>query len=80
MIFIKEQLDSSQPCSCLRPADLFTRQGKLKSCIQTVADELPYGYLLHSHGLLMALIEIDGLPGLTVLKNGGSFHGELAMS
>ena len=23
----------------------------------------------------MALIEIDGLPGFTVLKNGGSFHG-----
>jgi hypothetical protein len=22
-------------------------------------------------------IEIDGLPGFTVLKTGGSFHGEL---
>ena len=28
--------------------------------------------MLHSHGLLMALIEIDGLPNL---KMGGSFHG-----
>jgi hypothetical protein len=29
------------------------------------------------HGFLMALIEIDGLPGFTVLKNGWIFHGKL---
>ena len=28
----------------------------------------------------MALIEIDGLPGFTELKHGGSFHGKLWMS
>jgi len=27
------------------------------------------------HGFSMALIEIDGLPGFTEHKNGGSFHG-----
>ena len=35
---------------------------------------IPSGYLLHSHGFSMALIEIDGLPNL---KMGGSFHGKL---
>ena len=30
------------------------------------------------HGFSMALIEIDGLPGFTVLKNGWIFHGELS--
>jgi len=34
----------------------------------------PSGYLLHSHGFSMTLIEIDGLPNL---KMGGSFHGKL---
>ena len=33
-----------------------------------------WSWRLHSHGLLMALIEINGLPNL---KMGGSFHGEL---
>jgi len=28
---------------------------------------LPSGYLLHSHGLSMALIEIDGLPNLEMV-------------
>ena len=27
---------------------------------------IPSGYLLHSHGFSMALIEIDGLPNLNM--------------
>jgi hypothetical protein len=40
---------------------------------QLIGYDIPSGYLLHSHGFSMALIEIDGLS----IPNGGSFHGEL---
>ena len=38
---------------------------------QQKRNDLPSGYLLHSHGIDDPFI--DGLP----IQNGGSFHGEL---